>query len=301
MRPTLLLALLLLLGCRSAPTDAIELRLHPEQGSRYRIWSLSEQKIDGDALHVAQSIGFGATYEVLGIESNGTILMGFRCDSVTYRQESQGGVISYNSADTVSEVPDAAIGYSAIYGTSFTFTIRPDGRVVALQGTDSMRSGVIERLANDGEPLTGFLERTIMGVLSDSSLRESIEGIFAWYPDHPVGVGDSWKRREVLSQNIPMDLDNEYELTSITGGRINLKVEASVTSRSDRPSTDSLHQTIQYDLSGSRTGTMEVDQSNGLLRSSDITQELEGSVGYARGGAGVKVRMTTKTLVINNY
>ncbi len=298
MRISLLLTLLLLAGCRGDPTGAIELRLRPEQGSRCRLWTLSEQTIDGGGIHVSQRFGFGMIYEVISIESNGTMLMHFRCDSVVYRQEAQGAALTYNSADTTSDIPDAAIGYAAMYGTSFTFTIRPDGRVVALQGTDSMRKEVMERLERDGELLAGFLERTVMGFLSDTALRESIEGMFAWYPEHAVGTGDSWKRRETLSQNMPMSVDNEYEIVSIAAGIIKLKVEASVTSNPDIPSTDSLHATIRYDLSGGRTGTMEVDQKSGWLHSSTMEQNLQGSVEYPKGGVRLPIQITTRTKVV---
>jgi hypothetical protein len=276
-----LIPLLILVGACRDKGPATALRLHLRAGSTYRVWTTTEQSVIG-AGGMKQSIGLGITYSVEGVGSAGVATLRVSYDSATFTGEGPAGKQSITSADiaadTSIDIPPGAAGYMALVGQGFVMRVAPDGHVRGVEGGDSLRRAVAERLSGSNKFLTGVAENYLDAVFSDSALVRSIEQSLAIYPPEPVVVGSSWETTSAMPGGFPLTLHSEYELESRAGGIATIDVTSKIESnRAPSGGTPSI-MGFEYDLAGKQKGKITIREEDGWPVGSELTQEFSGTL-----------------------
>ena len=262
--------------------EKIQLRLCLQAGESYNLRMVAEQKISQtiqeQTQDILQTIGTGYTFDVEDVDFDGSITVKVTYHSILFKQDGPMGKFEYDSSDPPAEIPPMAMGFNALVGQSFTMIISPEGNVKDIYGVDEMLSNMIEQLDLPDFPMMDDLMKNLKGQFGDEALKENMEKMMAVFPDSPVGIGDRWTKRLVLSRGFPMILDNTWTLKASKDGLAIIEVRSVVEPNEEAPPIDMGIMKINYKLSGEQKGTMEIQEITGWPVQGELTQKFSGQV-----------------------
>ena len=122
----------------------------------------------------------------------------------------------YDSSKKDSTVPEEFQWFAPLLGESFTLKISPEGRISEIKDLEKVRSNVQQKLPQGASKEIAI--RSLDQWLDEQTIRETIEGSLAIYPDRPVGVGDSWSRNVAYSGGFPRILESKWTLKERKNG-----------------------------------------------------------------------------------
>ncbi|MCK4330156.1 hypothetical protein KAX02_09965 [candidate division WOR-3 bacterium] len=262
--------------------EKIQLRLCLQAGESYNLRMVVEQKISQtiqeQTQDILQTIGTGYTFDVEDVDFNGSITVKVTYHSILFKQDGPMGKFEYDSSNPPVAIPPMAMGFNALVGQSFTMIISPEGNVKDIYGVDEMLSNMIEQLDLPDFPMMDDLMKNLKGQFGDEALKENMEKMMAVFPDSPVGIGDRWTKRLVLSRGFPVILDNTWTLKARKDGLAIIEVRSVVEPNEEAPPIDMGIMKINYKLSGEQKGTMEIQEVTGWPVQGELTQKFSGQV-----------------------
>ena len=264
--------------CTAGAADKIQYRLKLKTGEKYFIKNVNDQKITqsfmGQTQTTEQTMGFGLDMDVAAVDAAGNMDVVQKYSWVTFKQKGPMGDVVYDSAKPSGPVPAAAQSFAALLGESMTLKITPQGQVLEVGGLKKMRENVAKKLpAEQREQALAALER----FLSEPMVKELTQNSMAMYPEEPVGVGDSWARKVVLSQGFAAIIESRYTVKDRKGGTATLAVASTIQPNPNGKPMEMGPMKLTYNLSGKQTGTMTLDESTGLA-SGKQQQEVAGQI-----------------------
>ncbi len=268
-------AIAMLLSCSCAGRRAqVDLGLHlaPGQGVRMTVeatQSMTQRAASGDERFEQEStIVYRLT--ALGSIPDGGLRLEARWERLALRMTMPGSTIAFDSADPGSAAP-ALEPLALLAGQRFTFVANHRGRVVEVDGLDSVARG----LASGDEEIAALFQ----GLLSEEATRASLEGFMALLPASPVRVGDWWESESVLPVAGGVRTRTRLTLTGATASTCTLRLVAAIGTAGASAAARG--------LAGSQEGTLEVDRRTGAVTSGRIVQRLEGTIGSSEGARPV--------------
>jgi hypothetical protein len=281
-RTTLLTTALLLATAACALGDEkLDLKLHLIKGeSRQMTVSLDQtiqQTVQAAAQETSQSLSVTYTFAVTDVDAKGNATVSVRYDAVAFHARTPGGQVEYDSSKPASgQSPPMASGLAALVGQSYAMTVSPQGTITQITGLQKMLDSVLARLNLPEGPLRTAAENAVRQQLSEAKLKEGLAEIFAPFPDHPVALGESWTRTQQVNQGFPMKLETTYTLESREAGVAHVKVSGKAATASNA-TMDMGPVKMSYDLKGDQAGSLDIVESTGWTRQSELRQQLTGS------------------------
>ena len=194
----------------------------------------------------------------------------------------------------------------------FTITAKlaPDGSVSDVQGmdpvADKLANGIREMLNTKLHEGTGNLTPqekvtlrkigarldricdSMRDTMGNEAMERFLRGITAFHPDQPVRVGSTWSK-SLLIGTMPTNMDATYTVTASAGGIMNVKVDRKVKS-APGSAMDLGFVTMRFDMAGTESGTMQVDEATGWVTASTFDVFKDGSIKVMGTSSPVKVR-----------
>lgn len=267
--------------------EKVDLKLRLEKGQTYKMRTLNEMKIkqtmpgQQQAMTINQKNETKTIYTAEDVREDGTFVLKVAYDAIAFKTENPdpNQTIEYDSADTSKAVGPMASVLGAIVGQSFTITITPDGHVKEVQGIDAFCRRMEEKINElpEGQMRVG-METQFKMQYSEEALKANMENSFNMYPDNPIDIGDTWQRKTTMNQGFPMVIDSIYTLKERKNGIAVIDVFAMIQTNKEAGPTEMGNVKIQYKMSGSVTGIMEIQESTGWPIRSNQNLRLTGSV-----------------------
>ncbi len=268
--------------------EKVELKLNLQKGQSYKIQTVSNMKINQmvpgqqQVITMTQNSGTKNTYTVEDTQSDSNLLLKITYDGIFSKIESPNQMedMNYNSADPSTAGDLLAPVLGAIVGQSLTAVITTDGHVKEIKGIDTLWAriqGKINELPENAG--RAGIETNLRAQYSGEGLKQNIENSFDMYPDKPISIGDTWQRRTVMSnQAFPMIVDTIYTLKERKNGIAVIDIFAMIQPNREASPTEMGDMKLQYNISGSVTGSLEMQESTGWPVRSNQTLKLTGSV-----------------------
>jgi len=266
---------------RHQANEKIQLQMRFRKGEEHYVQMLMEQKISqtisGQQQNIEQTVGLGYDFDVKNVEANGSALV-----SYTYRwakiqvKGAMGVSFDYDSSKKGLPIPQAAQGFAALLGESFSVKITPKGQVEAVEDLETMRNNVIKKLPEG--PMREGMMVGLKQFLSEEGIKELTESSMAIYPDKPVGIGDSWSKTVVLSQGNAMTVENTWMLKERKNGISFIEVKSDIKPNPAAKPLGMGSTKVSYELSGKQQGQIEIEESTGQLLRSKLNQEVSGQI-----------------------
>jgi len=193
---------------------------------------------------------------------------------------------SYDSkkpTENPSEI-DRMLGkmFSALIDKPFTVIFAPDGSVKSVTGMEAVIKNMLDAVSGDGQ-LGAQMGAQMSQQFNDESMKNMFGQSFNFYPDKAVKIGDSWDmKNSILMNSMNLNINSNNTLKGINSNMATIEVAGDI----DMDVEGSK-------LTGKQTGTMTIDTATGMPTTSDISQNMSGSI--KAQGMEIQMEMITKT------
>ena len=256
----------------------VALKFNPEKGSKYDYNTTVVQKINMSVMgqNMETVLNVGILYDfVINDKTSEEVKT-----TVTYKEMSLNSQnpmmpMSYSSKTPKANPTEAetAIGkfFSAMIDVPIGITFAPEGKVKGVSGFEKIADEITKAMGSNAA--ANGMANMMKEQFSEEMMKQSMEQSFNVYPDKPVKIGDSWTKSASVPMK-PLDIKSEivYTLKSID------KNNALVGIAADLKMDSSPNTAASMNLKGTQTGTMTIDLKSGIIKSSEVTLKLSGTV-----------------------
>ena len=172
--------------------------------------------------------------------------------------------------------------FSTLIDKPFTAVFAPDGSVKSITGMEAIIKNMLDAVSSDGQ-MAAQVGAQMSQQFNDEAMKNMFGQSFNFYPEKAVKIGDSW------------DMKN-----SISVGGMNVNINANNTLKEIKTNMATIGLTGDIDmdmevgkLTGKQTGTMTIDSATGIPITSEISQNMSGSI--KAQGMDIQMEMITKT------
>ena len=210
-------------------------------------------------------------YEVLDVDENGISTIKGKYDKMKMG--------AFDSDDSTTFNDPSAVMMREMMKFEITIEVDTRGNVLELTGAEGMYSfGAPDSLLDDNK-----------------IMRENMQNGMGIFPDVPVAVGEKWEKNVNITYGYPCSYKNVYTLKSADNGIAVIDVNSTMTPLKDVPPTvfPGGYELYQ-ELSGTQTGTIEVDIEKGKVLKSSYQVNISGTAtGKMAGKEMSKVPIAT--------
>ncbi len=212
-----------------------------------------EQEMMGQKSEIRQTMQLLSTHQVeKGPGDNKKVTVVF--DRFYIKSVSANSEMEYDSADSTKQ-PKELDQIGGIVNKPFSITVDDHGKIVSIDAAAA---------------------RTIATPLNDSTIRRMMQQSLNVYPTKPVKPGDTWQTEYVTNMGfMDMLVNSEYKLLSVVDGVANVEINATIKSV---PSDNPQMKGMDIEMTGTQSGTMEIDVKSGLINASKFKQEVSGNM-----------------------
>ena len=271
--------LLFFVGCAK---ERLTLQLNLDQGSTYAMRVTTEQKmsqtVQGQQFAMDQTTMMEYVYDVTEVDEMGNTTIKMTYDKIGFTQDGPMGRTEYRSWEDTGTVPMTAKAFAVMAGKNVTMELSRRGHVTHISGTESIIDAMLKEfdLSIDDE-MKKELEENLKRQFGEEAFKETMNEMFAVYPDRPVGIGDTWQAKAVVQMGFPMAIHNTWRLKGIKDGKVYVEVNSKIEPNTET-SVKQMGMEMTYDVSGNQKGSLVLDESTGWLIEADLKQQFGGEV-----------------------
>ncbi len=300
----ILVVLLTLCVIGAEAAGKMQYKLKLEKGQKYYLCTSVEQQISqtimGQAQEVGQDIGMGIDFDVNDVDGDGNMWIRYTYRWVKFIQKSAMGQMEYDSSKKDSPVTSVSRPFAALLGEGLLLKMTPEGRVTEVRDIEKMRNNIRQKFSS--EPMSQQMMDTVDKLIDEQSIKESTSSLMVIYPDEPVGIGDSWSKTIAISTGSPMVMENKWTLKDRKDGVAIIDVNSVVKPNLDAKPMEMGTMKMNYQLSGTQTGRMEMEESTGRIIKSRMNQDMSGQIvmsdSSGQGMPDMTVPMKIKSVII---
>lgn len=290
---------LLIVSCTWAELK-VKMQFAPKVGDVYHLSMVMEQEIKqtlmDEEMTMNQTIGFGFSYTATAIDENGNVVIDVQYEWVQVKQTSPNGEMTYDSRNPSEEVDQAALAFGALVGKGFSMKVSPAGEVLEISGLDTMITALLDDMKLEDQALRAQMEEQLKKQYNEEALKEQFGSIIVKYPEGEAKIGDTWTASVKSSSIVPLAVETTYTLTGYKDGIATIGASSTISTDSENSETDMGMYKIQYNLSGTQEGTIEVDTEIGWSVSSVITQTVTGEMTLSMETEEITVPVTIQSV-----
>ena len=174
--------------------------------------------------------------------------------------------------------------FSTLIGKPFTVIFAPDGSVKSVNGMGSIIKNMLDAISADGQ-VAAQMGTQMSQQFSDEAMKNMFEQSFNFYPDNAVKVGDSWNMENMIPMNnMNLSTKSKYTLKEFSAKMATIEVAGDIVMAMGEGT-----------FAGTQAGTMIVDSTTGLPVTSDISQNMKGTV--KAQGMDIQMEMISKSKI----
>lgn len=280
------LGLIVLIFICTCAGKKMNLRLNLKQGMIHKYRCTTEQKISqtvqNQKLDMDQIVIMEYTYEVKEVDDAGNAVVEITHDKIGFMQDGPMGKIEYKSWEEQDEKPLITRGFATLIDQNYTIKMTPQGRILEISGTDKIIDDMLKNFDLPADSvMIEQMRENLKNQYGNEAMKEVMEKTFVFYPDKPVGVGNSWSAKFNLTRGFPMTLINAWKLRSIKNGKVHIDLYTKIEPNTKTSLMQIGDMKMSYVLSGEQKGYIIVDTLTGWMIESTTEQSFEGKVNIA--------------------
>jgi hypothetical protein len=264
------------------PDGSVTLKYNVNKGDKFELEMFSDQKItqeaQGKKQEANQAQGFGYNFIIEDVDGAGNISSKITFSSIYNEIDAGMGKIIFDSKNPPKvENPQTKI-FMSLIGKGFTAKQSPVGNVIDIKGIDDIIKGIVKKMdlknANEDKALSYSLEAQF----GKSRMVDLLEKTMNFYSAEPRKIGDKWTKDYNINAEFNMLVSSEYTLKEIKGTTIILGVTSKMHTDPKSKTTENNGVIVNYNLKGTKDGTIEIDAASGLIIKSDVKQKISGNI-----------------------
>jgi hypothetical protein len=184
-----------------------------------------------------------------------------------------------NTTDDVATMTNFGPIFKAIIDKPFEIVISKTGKIESVKGLESFADAMINAF---GDNVPEEMRQQITGQFGSQFSKESFKSQFeqntGYFPNKPVGTGDSWDvETNTKVSNFAVKLNMNSSLKSIDGNVVNLSIDGTV-STPEGYEQEINGVKVKIALKGSQKGTLKINKDTGWIIFSDMMINFTGEV-----------------------
>ncbi|MBN2311899.1 MAG: hypothetical protein JXR94_23165 [Candidatus Hydrogenedentes bacterium] len=234
------------------------------------------------------------TYDVQSVDESGTATVQVKMNLDTIFGAGMGalGEMAGALATLGSELGEIAP----------TIELLPDGSIVSVSGMAEIATKVAEVMREEmkkqiaelmkqfgpeaaammgaGGEMDRVIDKSVSAIkkeLGNEAMKDDLGVLTGYFPPEPVGKGSTWTKTSKTSNPIAMTLTNTYTVTQRGGGVMNIACQGQIAS-DPGAGVDLGMIKMSFDVSGTVTGTMQVDEATGWVTASSMDILADGNM-----------------------
>ncbi len=264
-------------GCDS---NKINLKFNPIAGKTYKLKQFTEQKIKQTMMGKEENVENKTTMILSFFIKNKELensIIDVSIDKITYEMTSEKMRMQFDSDNGDPDNMIARI-FSGLIGKKLTLTIAPDGEILSVEGSEAIYETIVRGLSVPDEASRMQLRETLNQVIGEKAFKGNMGMITHIFPEKPVSVGGKWKNSAVLEQMVPTDVENTWELKNIHNGIATIMGNSTITADNVAPIADMTQMPTTYDLHGTQTATVKVEEFTGWIIAAQMNSTIKGRI-----------------------
>lgn len=263
--------------------DKVQLKLNLKAGEKYDMKMSQVQNVTrsmlGQEVKATQDMEMVMGYEVLGVEPNGVSEVKMTYKSMKVKVKSPQGDFEYDSAKPAADTNESMAKmmgamYSAMFGGSMTIKMRPNGEVYDVNGLEA----IMKKIGEGDGPEGAMMKKMFEQMFDEDKMKDSMGEMFVIFPDEAVGVGQAWYDELGLDIGFPIDVSTTYMLMKREGGRAYIDASAKMDLGDEAKKIDMGPMKMSFQVAGTISQSIVVDEASGWVLSSDGTMNLSGVI-----------------------
>ena len=254
-------------GAQAAET--VDLKLRFTAGTLFRARFATEESIKltvfGENKDKSQTIGVTYAFEVKKADAAG-LLISVVYEEIQFQETTENGKVDYDSTKPAAELPPLAAGVAQLVGKVFTVAVTPEGRITKIEGVGEMAKEAVAALARPKDMDNEDAKVSLSDAFGLTRVWQDMERIFSACPGKPVGIGDSWTRKEQVHNQLLLLCESTWTLSKRENGICILTTKGVIKENKD----------MSAKLRGVEEGTITIDGENGLVLSIELKQQVKG-------------------------
>ncbi len=267
-----------------APSQRLSLSLNLQEDDKFivRMSQLNEMDMNimGTSQASTQSQIIDYQYIIASKDGKGNTNFQTTIKDIEIFEKSPQGTVEFNSRESGDVALDdlKTRMYQKMLGQSLYFTLDSKGDIIKLTGMDEMFEAVFDDQAFKDNPMIEPMKDLMIQQLGNEAFKESFSMFVNFYPPKPVEIGDSWTKSDTLFRNIGIITNSTYTLKKRDKGKAFIAVNATITPNLEAEGLDLGVMKIQYNLNGTQTGNITVDEQTGWATGINVKQNLTGTL-----------------------
>ena len=266
-------------ACGNRETHTLVYNVNAGDTFRYQITVDMSMKQDfmGQTMNIGTTMEMLAVYHINSVEEN-SIDMDFLFESMRMDMFSDFFEMSVSS-DTDAEfvtAEDISPMFRAMTNLPFNMVIDRQGNVQSMSGFEQMFDAMLSVI---DEEVDEFTKQQVLAQLnqqfSPETMQDNMGQQLVVFPEHPVRIGESWNTSTTVSfGEMSMTMDAQTTLRRVNGNIAVLEIRGNFST--DAPIVQITEGMVaRTSLTGTQTGTMEIDMNTGWTVSGNIVQDME--------------------------
>ena len=267
MKKHLLLAAMaiVVLALPSCKNDGVTLKMNLTPGNRYMQSAIVNSKMEQGGQSATTMVQMDYLYAVSAGEGTDRKI-NVTYDRINMDMNRPGSKMSYDSKKDSVTLTNPISMVGELTGKSFTMVVSETGEVKSVTGAAEM----LNSMADSSNPITIAIRNQLAQQYNDSTIRSTMQQSLDVYPDKPVHPGDKWNKALHISSGgvVGVTCNTEYTLNEVTNGTAHISISASLSGNTNTPGG-------RIVISGTETGTMNMDVPTGLVSEMKMHQDLK--------------------------
>lgn len=281
-----------------------------QPGDKFSLVSVTEQKTSryvsafgetsprgGDANEesMEQTSRLECDFDVEEVDQDGCAWAKYTYKRVALRARGAGVDMDYDSDANRPKVPPQVLPLHLARGESFFVKITPQGRIDKINGLSAVVGNAKSKIPNFAG--RGQLIQLVERYFDEAAIKRGLESQFAVFPDAPavllrkseaaggpIDIGGTWNRRQWADED-KISSAWTYQLKENRDGIAVVDVNVVVGSDANEAPIFMEGVKSKREISGLGTGQIEIDESNGRIIKSTLTQDMVEKIEFLPDGA----------------
>ncbi len=272
--------------------NKIDLKLKLQTGQKFKTTITTEQQmqqnIQGRAMDVNTVQTMEMFSEVLEIDSNNIAKIKMTYGDMKMKMVSpQQGSFEYDSANPD---PNATAGnpqlelmqsmWTSLKGISITMNVDSQGKAKGYEGFEEMLDAMTAKMT-EKDPNAGAMTKELLkNFCNEDSMENTNNGMYGYFPDGPVAVGDMWDSITSLgANNFPIDIDVTCILKDVNDGIATIDTMAKIDMGTGEGKViEQNGMKMNMLMTGVMNGYNKIDTKTGWLIESEVKHSMNGSM-----------------------
>ena len=156
--------------------------------------------------------------------------------------------------------------FQGLLHTPLTLTLRKDGYIQKLEGTEELISSMIANMNLEDEFSEAMIKKMVEKDFGNESLQESMTQMFYIFPVEKVAVGDTWEN----SYTGELSANNTWTLSSLSNDTAELTANSDIVAKTDDDS-------VTMEMTGTQTTAATITLENGFFEEMVTQQSMSGT------------------------